>query len=78
MPDLCVAMGEGGCNIAYAAVDRHAEGPEAGRTALRFIADTPELTTHDISYAELGTARPDVSPTCCAAWESARAIASSS
>ena len=54
VPDLCAAMGKGGCNIAYAAVDRHAEGPEADRTALRFIADTPELTTHDISYAELG------------------------
>jgi acetyl-CoA synthetase len=58
-------MGSGGCNIAYAAVDRHAEGPDAGRTALRFIADVPldprvasggaaELTAHDVSYAELG------------------------
>jgi acetyl-CoA synthetase len=57
VPDLCAGMGTGGCNIAYAAVDRHAEGLEAGRTALRFIADTPdisELSTHDISYAELG------------------------
>ncbi|WP_431237715.1 acetate--CoA ligase [Mycolicibacterium aichiense] len=57
VPDLCAAMGQGGCNIAYAAVDRHAEGPDADRTALRFIADTPDspdLTTHDISYAELG------------------------
>ncbi len=53
IPDVCAGMG-GGCNIAYAAVDRHAEGPEAGRTALRFLADTPELTRHDISYAELG------------------------
>jgi acetyl-CoA synthetase len=58
VPDLCAGMGAGGCNIAYAAVDRHAEGPEADRTALRFIADTPdapELTTHDISYRELGS-----------------------
>ena len=57
VPDVCAGMGSGGCNIAYAAVDRHAEGPEAGRTALRFIADNPgtaELTTHDLSYAELG------------------------
>ena len=54
VPDLCAAMGDGGCNIAYAAVDRHAEGAGADRTALRFIADTPELTTHDVSYAELG------------------------
>ncbi|PND59549.1 acetate--CoA ligase [Mycobacterium sp. ENV421] len=57
VPDLCAAMGQGGCNIAYAAVDRHAEGSDADRTALRFIADipdSPELTTHDISYAELG------------------------
>ena len=46
-----------GCNIGYAAVDRHAAGPHAGKTALRFVADTPGsegLTTHDLSYAELG------------------------
>jgi acetyl-CoA synthetase len=61
VPDLCAGMGcpdrKSGCNIAYAAVDRHAEGPLAHKTALRFIADTPgtsTLTTHDISYAELG------------------------
>ena len=58
VPDVCSGMGAGGCNIAYAAVDRHAEGPGASRTALRFIADNPgtaeELTTHDVSYAELG------------------------
>lgn len=57
VPDVCAGMGSGGCNIAYAAVDRHAEGPEANRTALRFIADIPgaqTLTTHDVSYAELG------------------------
>ena len=62
VPDLCAGMGSGGCNIAYAAVDRHAEGPDAGRTALRFIADVPpdpagggaDLATHDVSYAELG------------------------
>jgi acetyl-CoA synthetase len=61
VPDLCAGMGvvdgHAGCNIAYAAVDRHAEGPEAGKTALRFIADTPgtsQLSTHDVSYAELG------------------------
>ena len=57
VPDLCAGMGGAGCNIAYAAVDRHAEGPHADRTALRFIADDPdaaELVTHDISYAELG------------------------
>jgi acetyl-CoA synthetase len=57
IPDLCAGMGAGGCNIAYAAVDRHAEGPHADKTALRFIADTPgseTLTTHDVSYAELG------------------------
>ena len=29
VPELCAGMGEGGCNIAYAAVDRHAAGPEA-------------------------------------------------
>ena len=57
VPDLCAGMGSGLCNIGYAAVDRHAEGPEAGRTALRFIADEPgadTLSTHDVSYAELG------------------------
>ncbi|MCX2932805.1 acetate--CoA ligase [Mycobacterium sp. CVI_P3] len=57
VPDLCAAMDNAGCNIGYAAVDRHAEGPEAERTALRFIADTPdtaELSTHDVSYGELG------------------------
>ncbi len=52
IPDLCAGMS--GCNIAYAAVDRHSRGPEAGKTALRFIADTPTLDTRDISYAELG------------------------
>ena len=57
VPDLCKGMGPGGYNIAYAAVDRHAEGPESSRTALRFIADTtgaPELSTRDVSFAELG------------------------
>ena len=57
VPDLCAGMGPGGCNIAYAAVDCHAGGPDAGKTALRFVADTPgasTLTTQDVSYAELG------------------------
>jgi len=56
VPALCEGMRNDGCNIAYAAVDRHADGPAASRTALRFIADTGsagELVTHDISYAEL-------------------------
>lgn len=52
LPDVCAGMGPGGCNIAYAAVDRHADGPVAGRTALRFVTETNE--THDVSYAELG------------------------
>ena len=59
VPDLCAGMGPGLCNIAYAAVDRHADGPESGRTALRFIAETPpgpgSLPARDVSYAELGT-----------------------
>lgn len=62
VPDICAGMGsrdgQAGCNIAYAAVDAHAEGPESGRTALRFVADVPVmpegLTTRDVSYAELG------------------------
>ena len=37
VPALCEGMGPGGCNIAYAAVDRHAAGPSATRTALRFV-----------------------------------------
>lgn len=57
VPDPCAGMGPGLCNIAYAAVDRHADGPQADKTALRFVADTPgsgPLVTHDLSYAELG------------------------
>ena len=57
VPELCAGMGAGHCNIAYAAVDRHAAGPESGRTALRFVADTPAgatLQTRDVTYAELG------------------------
>ncbi|MBY0286263.1 MAG: acetate--CoA ligase [Mycobacteriaceae bacterium] len=57
VPDLCAGMPSGGCNIAYAAVDRHADGPGAGRTALRFVTDTGldgELVANDLSYAELG------------------------
>ncbi|MDP1650124.1 MAG: acetate--CoA ligase [Rubrivivax sp.] len=41
----------GGLNIAFEAVDRHAAGPLAGRTALRFVArDAPAL---ELSYGEL-------------------------
>ncbi|MDG5481607.1 acetate--CoA ligase [Mycolicibacterium gadium] len=57
VPDPCAGMPSGGCNIAYAAVDRHADGPDADRTALRFITDTGsggELVANDLSYAELG------------------------
>ena len=35
VPDLCEGLGAGACNIAYAAVDRHADGPAAPKTALR-------------------------------------------
>ena len=48
----------GGCNIGYAAVDRHAYGPAADRTALRFISGTSttdELVVHEMSYGELAT-----------------------
>ena len=57
VPDLCEGMG-GGCNIGYAAVDRHAYGPAADCTALRFISDastTDELVVHEMSYGELAT-----------------------
>jgi acetyl-CoA synthetase len=50
-------MPSGGCNIAYAAVDRHADGPLASRTALRFVAAPDSdgaMATRDMSYAELG------------------------
>lgn len=56
VPDLCEGMGTGLCNIAYAAVDRHARGPRADTAALRFVgkpnaADGP---ARDVTYAELG------------------------
>jgi acetyl-CoA synthetase len=57
VPALCEGMGPGRCNIAYAAVDRHAEGPTATRTALRFVTDLGwdgAIATRDLSYAELG------------------------
>ncbi len=56
VPALCEGMGEGKCNIAYAAVERHASGATANRTALRFVADTASdgaMSTRDLSYAEL-------------------------
>lgn len=56
VPRVCAGMADGGCNIAYAAVDRHAHGPLAAHTALRFVtADSwdGELATRDLSYAEL-------------------------
>ena len=56
-PNPCGGMPSGGCNIAYAAVDRHADGPLASRTALRFVSapdrDGAEAT-RDMSYVELG------------------------
>ncbi|CQD15150.1 acetyl-CoA synthetase [Mycobacterium lentiflavum] len=56
VPNLCGEMGPGGCNLAYAAVDRHAAGPAAKRTALRFLTDQgcdSAIATRDLSYAEL-------------------------
>ena len=55
-PNPCVGMGAGGCNIAYAAVDRHADGPKASRSALRFVSAEAwdgVVATRDLSYAEL-------------------------
>lgn len=57
VPELCEGMGPGRCNIAYAAVDRHAAGVTARRTALRFVTDQGwdgAIATRDLSYAELG------------------------
>jgi acetyl-CoA synthetase len=42
---------DGGVNIAYEAVDRHAAGERAGHEALRFIR--ADGTAHSLSYAEL-------------------------
>ena len=42
-----------GLNIAHEAVDRHAAGPRAGHTAIRWIARSGAV--RDISYAELRT-----------------------
>ena len=56
-PNPSVGMASGGCNIAYAAVDRHADGPMAARTALRFVsslAGDGSVATRDLSYADLG------------------------
>ena len=56
-PNPCVGMGSGLCNIAYAAVDRHADGPMASRTALRFVSALGQngaVAIRDLSYAELG------------------------
>ena len=56
VPPLCPGMAGGGCNIAYAVVDRHAEGPSATRTALRFISEKSwdgAMATRDLSYGEL-------------------------
>ncbi|MGB9225579.1 acetate--CoA ligase [Mycobacterium sp.] len=57
LPALCESMGPGRCNIAYAAVDRHATGSAAQHTALRFVSDTGRdgaIAARDLSYAELG------------------------
>ncbi|MDV8070561.1 acetate--CoA ligase [Rhodococcus sp. IEGM 1366] len=46
----------GGCNIAYYAVDRHADGPLRDETAFRVIGpsgESTDLTTSDISFGEL-------------------------
>ena len=56
VPALCQGMGGDGCNIAYAAVDRQADGQSATRTALRFVGENSwggAITTRDLSYAEL-------------------------
>ncbi|NOQ00089.1 MULTISPECIES: acetate--CoA ligase [Mycolicibacterium] len=56
VPNLCTAMGTDRCNIAYAALDRHAQSPRATHTALRFITDAGgagTVTTCDMTYAEL-------------------------
>lgn len=57
VPNLCEGMVPGGCNIAYAALDRHAQGPAATRTALRFVSAADwdhSLVSRNLSYRELG------------------------
>jgi acetyl-CoA synthetase len=49
--DELVGAGAATVNIAQLAVDRQAEGPRAGRTALRFVAADGSVS--DCSYAEL-------------------------
>ena len=44
--------GDGGLNIAYEAVDRHAVGARADHLALRCLGKRGEI--HDFTYAELG------------------------
>ena len=56
VPDVCAGMTSGGCNIAYAAVDRHVGGPNAARTSLRFVTRSDRdgaPVTRDLTYAEL-------------------------
>ncbi|HUO36842.1 MAG TPA: AMP-binding protein, partial [Mycobacterium sp.] len=56
VPALCEGLGPGLCNIAYAAVDRHADGPHASQTALRFISAEERdgaFASKDLSFAEL-------------------------
>ncbi|MCE7979992.1 MAG: acetate--CoA ligase [Caldilinea sp. CFX5] len=43
--------GDNGLNIAYEAVDRHAQGPEANQLALRWLG--AEGTVRDFTYADL-------------------------
>jgi acetyl-CoA synthetase len=49
--DELVGAGDATVNMAQLAVDRHAGGPRAGRTALRFVAADGGVS--DCSYAEL-------------------------
>jgi acetyl-CoA synthetase len=49
-------MGANGCNIGYAAVDRHAEGPLQSHIALRFLgtSETEDPGVREWTYAQLG------------------------
>lgn len=47
---------DGGCNIAYTAVDRHVDGGAGARTALRFMGPTEStgvIGSVDVSYEHL-------------------------
>jgi acetyl-CoA synthetase len=56
LPNQCFGMGADGCNIGYAAVDRHAQGPLQSHIALRFLgtSSTADSVVREWTYAQFG------------------------